>query len=191
MIQGKNVHLRTVKEEDLAEIYVYFDSIRLKGGRLPGGLLSGGLSSEQRFRARFHETGFWENERGIALIEKKEQGLQRGLVGAVWFEPAGLLEGRELRFLIFHKEARGKGIMTEALSLFCLYLFAMMKIERLQILIPDYSETALRVAQKCGFQFEGIARSAFFHRGKYLDLCIYSLLRSECSKDIENIYNDN
>jgi RimJ/RimL family protein N-acetyltransferase len=182
MIEGRNVHLRTVKEADLPELYGYLDSVRLKGEYLPGGLLS-----EQRFRTQFYETGFWEEERGTLLIEGKEQRL----LGAVWFEPAGAIEGCELRFLIFQVKERGKGLMSEALSLLCPYLFAMKRIERLQIAIPDYSKAALRVSQKCGFQFEGIARSAIFHRGKYQDLCIYSLLRSECTKGIEKIYRGN
>ncbi len=182
MLEGKNVHLRTVKEADLSELYNYFDSIRLKGEYLPGGLLS-----EYQLRREFFETGFWEEEKGMALIEQKKGRV----LGAVWFDKMKIFDGYELHFYIFPKEERGKGFMTEALALFCPYLFATKKIERLQISVPDYSKSALRVAQKSGFQFEGIARSAFFHRGNYLDLCVYSLLRAECAKGIEKIYTDN
>lgn len=178
MLEGQNIHLRTVKEADLSELYGYLDSVRLKGEYLPSVLLS-----EQQFRKAFFETGFWNEEKGMALIVSSDEDL----IGAVWYEKQRLFDCLELHYFLFRKESRGKGMMTESLKLFCPYLFATKKIERLQISIPDYSKAAIRVAQKCGFQFEGIARSAFFHRGLYLDVCIYSLLRSEC-KGVEKIY---
>lgn len=179
MLEGQAIHLRTVKEGDLGELYAYLDSIRLKGEYLVSDLLS-----EHQFRLSFYETGFWSEEKGTLLLTQEGR-----LVGAIWYEKQTFFDCLDLHFYVFRKEDRGKGVMKEALTLFCAYLFATKKVERLQISIPDYSKAALRVAQKCGFQFEGIARSAFFHRGAYLDLCIYSLLRSEC-KGIEKIYAD-
>ncbi len=178
MLNGQNVLLRTVKEGDLELLYTYFNSVQLKGEYLSSEILS-----EHQFRLQFFETGFWEQEKGTLLLMKEER-----LIGALWFEKQTSFDCLDIHFYIFQPQDRGKGYMKEALALFCAYLFAIKKIERLQISIPDYSKAALRVAQKCGFQFEGIARSAFFHRGQYLDLCIYSLLRSEC-KNIEKIYS--
>ncbi len=171
MLEGKNLNLRTVKEGDLSELYAYFDSIRMKGEYLSSELLS-----EHQFRSQFYETGFWTDERGTLLVLKDGQ-----LVGAVWFERQLFFDCLDLHFYVFHPKNRAKGIMQEALPLFVSYLFAAKKVERVQILVPGYSKAALRVAQKCGFQFEGIARSALFYRGSYLDLCIYSRLRSEQS----------
>lgn len=168
MIEGKNFQLRTVKESDLLELFSFLSSIRLKGEYLPSDLLS-----EHQFKQIFYETAFWQKDGGTALIASNH------LLGAIWFERQEPLDYLDLHYYIFRKEDRGKGIMSEALPLFCSYLFATKKIHRLQASIPDYSKPALRVAQKSGFQFEGIARQAFFHRGLYLDLCIYSLLRSE------------
>ncbi|MBX7066477.1 MAG: GNAT family N-acetyltransferase [Parachlamydiales bacterium] len=178
MLEGKTIHLRTVKEGDLSKLYSYFDSIRLKGE-----FLSSELLSEHLFRLEYYESGFWSDEKGTLLIERGDR-----LIGALWFERQIFFDCLDLHFYIFHPEDRGKGTMQEALPLFCAYLFATKKIERLQISIPDYSKAALKVAQEAGFRFEGIARSALFHRGRYLDLCIYSQIRSEC-KGIERIYS--
>ncbi len=177
MLKGQKIHLRTVKEGDLGELYAALDSIQMRGEYLASDLLS-----EYQFRLNFYETGFWTEEKGMLLLIAEER-----TVGAIWFERQTFFDCLDLHFYIFHPADRGKGWMGEALSLFSSYLFATKKIERLQISVPDYSKSALRMAQKCGFQFEGIARSAFFHRGVYLDLCIYSLLRSEC-KNIEKIF---
>lgn len=178
MLEGKNLHLRTVKEADLPELYSFLNSVRMKGEYLSADMLS-----EHQFRLQFFETGFWSEDKGTFVIIQENR-----LVGAIWFERQTFFECLDLHFYNFRAEDRGKGIMKEALPLACSYLFATRKMARLQISIPDYSKSALRLAQKCGFQFEGIARSAIFSKGAYLDLCIYSLLRSEC-KIIEKIYS--
>jgi RimJ/RimL family protein N-acetyltransferase len=178
MLEGQNIFLRTVKEADLADLYAFFDSIRMKGEYLSGGLLS-----EHQFRLQFYETGFWDEERGTVILEREGK-----VVGAIWFERQRFFDCLDLHFYIFREEDRGKGFMKEALGLFAKYLFSTRKIERLQICVPDYSKIGLKLAKACGFQFEGIARRALFSRGSYLDLCIYSLLRSEC-KEIEKIYS--
>jgi [ribosomal protein S5]-alanine N-acetyltransferase len=36
-----------------------------------------------------------------------------------------------------------------------------------------------RVAQNCGFTFEGMMRGCWFHRGEYHDLEVWSILRDE------------
>lgn len=176
MIESSRIFLRTVKEADLPALFEALDSIRLKGEYLPSSLLS-----EMRFRKEYAETGFWDEGKGTALITHPDGTL----AGAIWYESSRF--GTNLSFYLFRREDRGRGIMSEALPLFCSYLFATQRVERLQIAIPDYSKAALRIAQKSGFQFEGILRSALFHRGRHLDLCLYSLLRGE-SKGIEKIY---
>ena len=35
------------------------------------------------------------------------------------------------------------------------------------------------VAEKCGYRLEGVAREAWYHRGRHLDMAVYSLLRQE------------
>lgn len=178
MLEGKNVHLRTVKEGDLSKLYSFFDSIRFKGE-----FLSSDLLSEHMFRLQYFEAGFWSEEKGLLVVEEGSL-----LVGAIWFEKQIFFDCLDLHFYVFRPEDRGRGIMREALPLFCAYLFATKKIERLQVSVPDYSKSALKVVQNSGFRFEGIARSALFRKGRYLDLCIYSQLRSEC-KGIEKIYS--
>ncbi len=175
MLKGSSVLLQTVREADLPELYTHFTSLEQRGPYLPGEVVS-----EPQFKMEFYEHGFWNEERGILLLHAEDR-----LCGAIWYEKVE--GGLSLFFYMFRKEDRGKGWMKEAIDLFTAYLFSAKKIERIQIAVPDYCKAALHLAQKCGFQFEGIARSALFHRGRYLDLCIYSLLRGEC-KGIEKIY---
>jgi RimJ/RimL family protein N-acetyltransferase len=69
--------------------------------------------------------------------------------------------------------------MTEALSLFTDYLFQSLKINRVQLIIADGNIASEKVAQKCGFTYEGTARQAMFQRGRHRDMKLYSLLRDE------------
>jgi RimJ/RimL family protein N-acetyltransferase len=169
MIEGKLVTLRTVKEKDLPDLYIYLDSMRLRGDYLPGPLLS-----EAKFKTQFLETGFWAEQEGLVIVQIKER-----VVGALWYIAHPSLEALDLYFYMFRPEDRGKKWMSEAFPLFCNYLFYTKKVYRLQSLIPDYSKAAIRIVQKGQFQFEGIIRKAFFHRGQYLDLCLYGLIRDD------------
>lgn len=169
MIEGRQIHLRTVKEKDLGELFDGFSSLRSRGE-----YLSLHLPSEPLFRKEFLETGFWQEQKGMLVV-----CFQDRIVGSVWFEKMEKLEGLSLYFYVLKKEDRGRGYMSEGLSLFTSYLFSSYQIERLQICIPDYSKAALQIVKKNGFQFEGILRRALFQRGDHVDICLYSLLRSD------------
>ena len=99
------------------------------------------------------------------------------LFGAIWFEKQDLFEALSIFLHIFDPEKAS--FAKEALSLFSSYLFETKKEERHQILIPGYQRGLMRLVQRCGFRFEGIARLSLFEGGKYWDQCIYSLLRKE------------
>lgn len=177
MLQAGRLHLRTVKEQDLETLYFYLNSIRMRGE-----FLKATFVSEQSFREAYSKTGFWSETQGTLLIF-----LKTTMIGAIWFEKVPFLEALDLQCYIFREEERSQGYMSAALSQVCRYLFATKQVQRLQLSVPGYCKAALHLAQKCGFQFEGILRSSFFHLGDYQDLCIYSLLRSECS-DLQKIY---
>jgi hypothetical protein len=52
-------------------------------------------------------------------------------------------------------------------------------IHRVQLIIAEGNVASERVAQKCGFTYEGTVRQAMFTRGRHFDMKIYSLLRHE------------
>lgn len=171
------ISLRPIQEKDLSSFFHLREKMRLRFEFFPDD-----LGSEYKFKKKFYETGFWEDSKGISLIIDSNEKI----IGMLWYGGSSLGEGFDLGFCIFNEEDRAKGYMKEALSLFSSYLFAIKKINRLQLLIPDYHRAAMAVAQKCAYSFEGIARKSAFYKGKYVDLCIYSLLRSEC-KNIDRL----
>jgi [ribosomal protein S5]-alanine N-acetyltransferase len=172
MVDGKNVIFRPLKEKDLDEFFRAKEKLRVEGENL----FLDDLSSEYKFKQKFTKTGFWEELDGvIVLLDRKEH-----MLGFISFRNTYFFDSLDLSYYIFRPEDRGKGIMSESLLLFSRYLFSTKKINRLQLNIPNYNRAAMAVAQKCGFSFEGILREALFCKGKYVDLCVYAMLRSEC-----------
>ncbi len=113
----------------------------------------------------------------FAIVNKFDQ-----LIGTICHFPAvGYSSARELGFSIFAPEFKNKGAATEAVALLVQYLFESKPLNRLQITMPVEHKACEKVAIKCGFRKEGIARGLLFIRGQYCDCNVYSLLRCDYS----------
>ena len=70
--------------------------------------------------------------------------------------------------------------MTAALRIFSAYLFELKPTPRLQLGMFKGNAASRKVAEKCGYQYEGTQRQGNFLRGQYHDRETFSLLRNEC-----------
>ena len=171
MIHGKGIQLRTVRETDLDALYTLLTDIANRGDFVPLH-----VPSEAAFKRQFHDTGFWDEEYGRLLIVTPDDAI----MGSMWyFKSIPYFDGLEIGYILFELPQRGQGMMTEALSLFADYLFQSKPIHRLQLLIAEGNVASERVAEKCGFTYEGTARQAMFARGQHRDMEMYALLRDE------------
>ena len=59
------------------------------------------------------------------------------------------------------------------------YAFETYQLERITATPPAFNKVAQNVATKLGFRFEGNVRHAFLYNGKYFDVYLYGLLKSE------------
>lgn len=74
----------------------------------------------------------------------------------------------------------GKGIMTEATESVVNYLIKEVGYNRLEISHAIKNPASGKVAQKCGFKFEGTKREYFKSlNGEFLDIAFYSILKSD------------
>lgn len=72
--------------------------------------------------------------------------------------------------------ARGRGVTTRAVSLLARWVLLEQGFERVELRAATGNRASQRVAEKAGFQREGVARNAgFVHAGR-VDLVIYSLV---------------
>jgi RimJ/RimL family protein N-acetyltransferase len=180
MIQGKNISLRTVRETDLD---FYYERVCDVDGSGQYEYYAINVPSAPEFKRRFYESGFWTENYGELLICTQDDGA----IGVIlFFKAASYFDGFEVAYRIFNADHRNRGVMTEALMLFTYLLFMMKKINRLELKIAPANAPSKRVAQKCGYQFEGVARGAMFHRGAQQDLEVHSILRPEAPATLED-----
>jgi RimJ/RimL family protein N-acetyltransferase len=77
-------------------------------------------------------------------------------------------------------EARGAGVCTTALRTLTRWAFEKLELGRLELLTDPDNVSSQRVAEKAGFQREGVLRSHLVHRdGRRRDSVIFSLLPGE------------
>jgi [ribosomal protein S5]-alanine N-acetyltransferase len=174
MIRGEKITLRVVQEKDLDTLFQYYSDIENRGEFFP---LS--FPSQAVFKNDFQQHGFWGGDRPRLVIVDKEDNI----LGSIWFyPPLAYFDALEIGYILFDQRSRNKGYMTEALSLLARYLFETRTMRRLQLTVAVGNLASKRVAEKCGFTSEGVARKAVFLRGQNVDLEWFSLLREEAEQ---------
>lgn len=163
--------LRTIQRRDLDQIYTLICDINHKG---PYWHLA--LPSYSEFIGEFEKDGFWGPNEGRMLIMDHDDHY---LGEILFFKGLEYQSGFEVGYELFHPSFGGKGYMREALQLFCSYLFACFPINRLQVNVMKDNAASRRVAEHCGFTYEGTMRKATYHNGRYHDLDLFSILREE------------
>jgi RimJ/RimL family protein N-acetyltransferase len=171
MLRGKLVDVRLFRENDLDDLARLWQDVRARGDYYPLG-----LTSEVVRRREYFETGYWQDGLGRMAIVDKDGHLQGQLL---CFKPSSYLSAIELAYIILNPDSRGKGYMTEAVRLLTDYLFELHNVNRIQLTVMAGNEGSRRVAEKCGFKSEGVLRQAFFQKGRFVDIELFSLVRDE------------
>lgn len=166
MLKGKNIYLRTFKDSDLNEYIDLDNDISNRGEYYP--LMIG---SEVSIRNWYNGSGLWDDDFGRMLIFDYEHKM---LGHISYFKTTLYFEALEVGYILFDESKRGKGVMTEAVQLFTDYLFRSKKITRLEIRCNEKNVGSKRVAEKCGFIFEGINRGFMRKAGEVIDVELYS-----------------
>jgi RimJ/RimL family protein N-acetyltransferase len=76
-------------------------------------------------------------------------------------------------------EARGTGIMTEAVGAACRWGFAALDLELVEWVAAVGNWGSRAVAEKCGFRVDGVRRGHLEHSGRRVDAWVGSLRRGE------------
>jgi ribosomal-protein-serine acetyltransferase len=77
------------------------------------------------------------------------------------------------------KEAEGKGIITKCCKALINYGFDELQLQRIEIKAAVNNVRSQAIPVKLNFTREGVLRQAEFVNNEFLDLVLYSLLRSE------------
>ncbi|MBQ8094715.1 MAG: GNAT family N-acetyltransferase [Clostridia bacterium] len=82
-----------------------------------------------------------------------------------------------------------QGIMTEALGEVIQYTFSSMDINRIEAQHETENPASGRVMEKCGMHKEGILRQRLYNKGRYVDVSLYSILKSDLNRSSESARN--
>jgi len=111
---------------------------------------------------------------GICLKEQPECVI--GTAGCFW--NSRLNRTMELGFALAESHW-GKGITPEATRALLDHVFSAYDVERVQARCMIENAASRRVLEKLGMTFEGCLRSSLFHRGRFWDMNLYSVLRRD------------
>lgn len=135
-------------------------------------------------------------EEGRAWIERQRQHLVDGtgivlcIADTRTDEPLGLIalwlrnvpHGRADFGYWVVPRARGRGTATDAVRLLAAWAFTTLNVARLEILVEPHNTASQRVAERAGFQREGLLRSYKEFQGRRLDLIMYARLHPALSR---------
>lgn len=113
-----------------------------------------------------------------AAAEAATAGSLLGSIGVTWIDVAERVA--EVGYWV-RREARGRGVATRSLRLVSRWAIAVCGTERLQLRADTENVASRRAAERAGFRYEGIVRSARFNvrQGRRVDFALYSLLPGE------------
>ena len=70
----------------------------------------------------------------------------------------------------------GRGLATEALQAFLRFGFERLQLHSVEAQVDPENAASIRVLRRLGFVLEGHLRQSYFHRGRFTDTQIWSLL---------------
>ena len=80
------------------------------------------------------------------------------------------------------REARGRGLATQALRLVSRWVLAALAVERLELVTEPKNVRSQHAAQKAGFRREGLLRRYLEVKGERRDCVMFSLLAEDLGK---------
>ncbi len=150
----------------------------------------------ERNHARLAEWMHWAQEQTpaetLAFIERSRTDVAEGgqlqravifagaIVGMVGIAPFDLVNRSAGVGYWLDREHLGHGVITAAAAMIVAYAFEHWQLKRLEIRADVENRASRGVAERLGFQFEGVARQSYRVLGeRFSDDAVYSMLDSD------------
>jgi ribosomal-protein-alanine N-acetyltransferase len=174
VLETARLILRALTEEDQADIFTYANKPKISQYTLwePHQSVADSVDYIKNYAEKYYQEGTPEP---FGIIHKESNRLI-GCVGAFWVSKPN--KCMELAFVL-SDDYWGQGITAEASQAVIDYCFKLFGIERLQCRCKAENKASFRVMEKLGMSFEGVLRSAIFHRQRYWDMKYCSLLKGD------------
>ncbi|MCD6551827.1 GNAT family protein [Thermotoga sp.] len=179
MLEGKLVRLRAYRREDIEKALEYINDPEVKKYLVRGIPFPWQREDEEKWYQNLNP--FSINSYSFA-IEKLSSGEYIGGCGINKID----WKNSVAEVGIFLGRSRwNQGYGTDAMRILVGFIFDEMNINKIKLHTYSFNERAKRVYEKEGFKVEGILRQELFREGKYHDIIVMGLLRSEWRDFIE------
>jgi RimJ/RimL family protein N-acetyltransferase len=111
---------------------------------------------------------------GFAALDADERFLGLALAPQIDREAGEI----ELGYIVA-RDARGRGVATAILNLLTRWAFDQQQAQRLYLIIDVDNHGSRRVAERCGYQREGVMRSIHIKQGRRSDAELWSRLPTD------------
>lgn len=102
------------------------------------------------------------------------------LLGLVSLTSIDMLnQSASLHIMIGDSQLYNKGIGTFATKAMLKHAFNNLNLNRIELLVLKTNERAQHMYEKVGFVKEGVKRQAVYKKGRFVDMYLYSALRSD------------
>jgi diamine N-acetyltransferase len=174
MIQGKRVRLRAIDRNDLPFFVTWLNDEEVRENisvYIPVSI----IQEEEWFNA-------------ILKHPAEEQPLTiEVLLGEEWrvvgdmsiFKIDQLNRSAEVGIFIGDKQYWGQGYGVDAMRLMLRHGFNHLNLNRIYLHVFETNTRGIRCYEKCGFTMEGKMRQAHYLNGKYIDVLLMSIIKSE------------
>jgi RimJ/RimL family protein N-acetyltransferase len=173
-MEGRLVRLRSYEKSDIDAVMKWINDEEVT--RFLGNPLVAPLSRmaeeqwiEQAARRSYHQA--------IFVIETL---VKPRYIGAIDLRAINWIDrNAEIGIVIGDKKCWGKGYGTDAMRVLLRLAFDKLGLHRVWLRVTDFNQRGIKSYEKCGFRREGVMREAVFKDGRFHDLILMSLLRSE------------
>lgn len=174
MISGERVRLRGVDEKDIGKFVTWLNDPEVIQNLLIFWPLS--MKQEEKW---FEDLSKLEPAEQPLAIEVKTD-IDWELVGNCSIQKIDwIARCAEVGIFIGNKAYWGKGFGSEAMKLLLQFGFNRLNLNRIYLHVFETNPRAIRSYEKVGFKHEGRLRQDLFKNGKYIDVLIMGILRSE------------
>lgn len=174
MISGKRVRLRGVERSDVPSFQAWLNDPEVTAGLSTHLPLS--LIEEEQWLDKLSQMD--PHERPLA-IEVHEDQAWRLIGNSGFFNLEWTNRCAEVGLFIGDKLLWNKGYGTEVMQLLLKHGFETLNLHRIFLRVFSTNPRARRSYEKAGFILEGTMREAAYRHGRYADVHIMSVLRSE------------
>lgn len=103
-----------------------------------------------------------------------------GFAGLIGFKDSDWVNNKTEVGYWLAQDMQGKGIITQCLRVLIRHAFDKLGMNRVQVKVAVDNNKSAAIPQRLGFKLEGVERQGELINGKYHDLQVFSILKTDC-----------